>query len=613
MERNRFSPILATKLFIPPSSPNMVLRLRLIEQLNRGLHHKLTLISAPAGFGKTTVVSEWAASCSQNRPEIRVAWLSLDEEDSDPARFLTYIVAAIRTVAPNIGEGVREYLQSDPQQLIEPILNVLLNDITALSGQITLVLEDYHVIDSKSIDEAITYMIEHLPPQLRLVITTREDPQLPLPRLRARDQLTELRASDMRFTPDEAASFLQAMGLHLTADDIATLEDRTEGWIAGLQLAALAMQSPSMQGRQELSGFIQAFAGNHRYIMDYLIEEVLQCQPEPVRSFLLQTSILERLHGPLCDFVTGQEDGSPPLEALQRGNFFVLPLDDKRQWYTHQHPFAEVLHAYLLTEQRNQVSALHLRASVWYEQQDSASDAIRHALAAEDFARAADLIERAFPAMTRSRQEATLLGWLKALPEAVICDRPVLCNLYAGALMQSGEMEGVEGWLLAAEQWLTSTSEGHEERLEAPPPGMVIVNQEQFRWLPGAVAMHRAGLALMLGNVDETIQHARRALDLAPEDDFLRRGGAAALQGLAFWTMGDLEAARRMYPEGIVCLQRAGHLADATGCALALADIVIAQGHLHEAMGIYEQALLLASERGESNLRGTADMLVGMS
>ena len=261
MERNRISPILATKLYIPPSSPNMVLRPRLIERLNRGLQRKLTLISAPAGFGKTTVVSEWVSSCSQNRPEIRVAWVSLDEEDSDPARFLTYVVAAIRKTAPEIGDGVREFLQSEPQRLIEPILNVLLNDVTTLSGQITLVLEDYHVIDSRSIDEAITYMIEHLPPQLRLVITTREDPQLPLPRLRARDQLTELRASDLRFTPGEAASFLQAMRLHLTTDDIATLEDRTEGWIAGLQLAALAMQSPAMQGRQEHSGFIQAFAG----------------------------------------------------------------------------------------------------------------------------------------------------------------------------------------------------------------------------------------------------------------------------------------------------------------------------------------------------------------
>ena len=480
-------------------------------------------------------------------------------------------------------------------------------------GKSVLVLDDYHVIDSKSIDEAITYMIEHLPPQLHLVITTREDPQLPLARLRARDQLTELRAADMRFTPAEAADFLQAMGLHLSADDIAALEDRTEGWIAGLQLAALAMQSPSMQGRQELSGFIQAFAGDHRYIMDYLVEEVLQCQPEPVRSFLLQTSILDRLNGPLCDAVTGQEDGSAQLEALQRGNFFVIPLDDKRHWYRYHHLFAEVLHAYLMAEQPDQVAALHRRASVWYEQHGSAADAIRHALAAEDFARAADLIERVFPAMTRSRQEATLLGWLKALPEALLRDRPVLCNLYAGALMQTGD-DGRRGCLAAGCRAVA----GPYGRLGAsgrmPPSAMIVVDQEEFRRLPGAIAMHRAGQALMLGNVDETIQYARRVLDLAPEDDFLRRGGAAALLGLAFWTNGDLEAGAAVVCRGhrLAAAGRA-HL----GCTRLLASpwriFVIAQGRLHEAMRIYERGLQLAAEHGAPALRGTADMLVGMS
>jgi LuxR family maltose regulon positive regulatory protein len=614
MERNRISPILATKLYIPPASPNLVLRPRLIERLNRGLHRKLTLISAPAGFGKTTLVSEWAASCSRNRSEIRVAWVSLEEKDSEPGRFLSYVVAAIRTVAPEIGEGVREFLQTDPQQLIEPILNVLLNDITAVSGQITLVLEDYHVIDSRSIDEAITYMIEHMPPQLRLVITTREDPQLPLPRLRARDQLTELRVSEMRFTPDEAAGFLQAMGLHLTAKDIATLEERTEGWIAGLQLAALAMQSPSMQGRQELSDFIQTFAGNHRYIMDYLIEEVLQCQPGLLRSFLLQTSILDRLYGPLCDAVTGQEDGSTQLEALQRGNFFVIPLDDKRQWYRYHHLFAEVLHTYLLEEQPDQACTLHLRASVWYEQHGSADDAIRHALAAEDFARAAELIERVFPAMTRNRQEAILLGWLKLLPEALLCDRPVLCNLFAGALMQTGVIEGVDAWLLAAERWLSLMDAG-SERPDALPPEMIVVDQEELRRLPGAVAMHRAGQALMLGNLDETILYARRVLDLAPEDDFLRRGGAAALLGLAYWTRGDLDAAHRLYTDGMARLQQAGHFSDVLGCTLALADMRIGQGRLRYAMRTFERGLRLSAEQGTPALvvRGTADMHVGMS
>jgi len=607
------APILDTKLYIPPASPHMILRPRLVDRLNKGLHRKLTLISAPAGFGKSTLISEWAACCGREGPEapgeqkLCVAWLSLDEEDSEPGRFLTYLVAALRTVAPELGTGVLGLLQSSQPLPIEPILIALLNDITTISSKIILVLDDYHVIDSEPVDEAITYLIEHLPRQIHLVITTREDPQLPLARLRARNQLTELRASDLRFTPFEAADFLAGMGINLSPEGTTALDERTEGWIAGLQLAALAIQ-----GSQDITGFIRAFAGDHRYIMDYLVEEVLQHQPEPVCSFLLQTSILERLYGPLCNAVTGQADGSAQLEALERGNFFVVPLDDQRRWYRYHHLFADVLQTYLKADQPDQVAGLHRRASEWYEHNGQTSDAIRHALAGKDFARAADLVERVFPGMTRSRQEVTLLGWLKALPEALVCDRPVLCNLFAGALMQCGELEGVEAWLLAAERWLTPTREGRE-RPDVPPPAMIVVNQEEFRRLPGAVAMHRAGQALMLGNVDETIQHAQRVRDLAPEDDFLRRGGAAALQGLAFWTMGDLESARRMYPEGIACLQRAGHLADSIGCALALADIVIAQGRLHEAMNIYEQALRLASEHGEPNLRGTADMLVGMS
>ena len=404
-------PILATKLYIPLPRPNVVLRPRLIERLNEGLHRKLTLISAPAGFGKTTLVSAWVAGCE--RP---VAWLSLDEGDNDPTRFLTYLVAALQTIAPNIGEGVLGVLQSPQPPPTESILTALLNEITTLPDNFVLVLDDYHVIDAKPVDDALTFLLEHLPPQMHLVITTREDPQLPLARLRARGQLTELRAADLRFTPAEAAAFLnQVMGLNLSAEDIAALEDRTEGWIAGLQLAAL-----SMQGREDVPGFIRAFAGDHRYIVDYLVEEVLQRQPERVRSFLLQTSILDRLNGPLCDAVTGQEEGNARLEALERGNFFVVPLDDKRHWYRYHHLFADVLSAHLLAEQPDQVATLHRRASAWYEQHGSAADAIRHALAAEDFERAADLVELAVPAMRRSRQEATVLGWLKALPDELV-------------------------------------------------------------------------------------------------------------------------------------------------------------------------------------------------
>src|SRR6266567_780927 len=474
------TPILATKLYLPRLRPNVVSRPRLIERLNEGLQRKLTLISAPAGFGKTTLVSEWVEGIE--RPRARTAWLSLDEGDNDPARFVAYLVAALQTIAATIGEGVLGVLQSPQPPPTESILTALLNEITTLPDHFVLVLDDYHVIDAKPVDMALAFLVEHLPPQMHLVIATREDPQLPLARLRARGHLTELRAADLRFTASEAAAFLnQVMGLSLSAADIAALEDHTEGWIAGLQLAAL-----SMQGHQDVPGFIRAFAGDHRYIVDYLVEEVLQRQPAPVRSFLLQTAILDRLNGPLCDAVTSQEEGNARLEALERGNFFVVPLDDKRHWYRYHHLFAEVLSAHLMAEQPDQISTLHRRASAWYERHGSTADAIRHALSACDFERAADLVELAIPAMRQSRQEATVLGWLKALPDELLQVRPVLSVAYAWALLASGELEGVETRLRDAERWLDTTADRSE---------MVVVGDEEYRRLPAAIAVYRAVLA----------------------------------------------------------------------------------------------------------------------
>ena len=437
--------ILATKLYIPPPRPKVVLRPRLVERLDEGLHHKLTLISAPAGFGKTTLVSEWVASC-----ERATAWLSLDEGDNDLARFLAYLVAALQTIMADMGEGVLAVLQSPQPPPIESMLTALLNEITATPDDFILVLDDYHVMDAQPVDHALTFLLEHLPPQMHLVIATREDPQLPLARLRARGQLTELRAADLRFTPSEAAEFLnRVMGLNLSADDIAALETRTEGWITGLQMAAL-----SMQGRSDTASFIQAFTGSHRFVLDYLVEEVLQRQPEHMRSFLLQTAVLDRLNGSLCDAVTGREDGRGMLETLERGNLFVIPLDDRRQWYRYHHLFADVLQTRLMEEWPDQVSALHRRASVWYEQNGLPSDAIRHALAAEDFERAADLIELAGPVVEESSQTATWLGWVRALPDELVRARPVLSVWYAYALLGRGEMEAAEARLTDAERWL---------------------------------------------------------------------------------------------------------------------------------------------------------------
>ncbi len=612
------NPVLASKLFVPPPRPNAVLRAGLIARLNQGLHRKLTLISAPAGFGKTSLISAWISGCG--RP---AGWLSLDDADNDPARFMAYLVAALQIVAPTISADVVALLQSPQPPPIDALLPLLLNELSTLPQPAILVLDDYHVLDSRPIDQALAFLVEHLPPQLHLVITTREDPPLPLARLRARGQLTELRAADLRFTRAEAGAFLtEAMGLSLSAHDIATLEARTEGWIAGLQLAAL-----SLQGREDIPAFMQAFAGDHRYILDYLVDEVLQRQPETVRSFLLQTSILERLHGKLCDAVLAirnahQIADSGPLtpdsysqrmlEQLYRSNFFVVPLDDRRQWYRYHHLFADVLQAQLRAEQPDLVATLHQRASAWYEQHGSAADAIRHAMAAQDFARAAGLLELAVPAMRNSRQEAAVLSWLRALPDELIHHRPVLSVAYAWSLLAEGEFHGVEERLCSAERWL-STAANRPGLASGPAAEMVVVDQVQFRYLPGTIAVYRAGQAQGLGNVADTVMHARRALDLLPEDDHLQRGAAMALLGLAAWTSGNLEDAHRSYADGMARMERAGIIAQAIGCVIALADIRIAQGRLREAMRTYERGLQLATAQGQPILRGAADMYVGMS
>ena len=529
--------------------------------------------------------------------------MSLDEGDNDPTRFLTYLVAALQTHRRReLARGC--WLCSNPlsHRSTEVILTTLLNEITTISDSFILVLDDYHVIDSKPVDQALTFLLEHLPPQMHLVIATREDPHLPLARLRARGQLTELRAADLRFTPAEAAEFLnRMMGLNLSAEDIAALETRTEGWIAGLQLAAL-----SMQGRSDAASFIQAFTGSHRFVLDYLVEEVLQRQPEGIHSFLLKTAILDRLSGSLCDAVTGREDGKGMLETLERGNLFIIPLDDQRQWYRYHPLFAEVLQARLLDEQPDQVFSLHQRASEWYEHNGSAADAIRHALAAKDFERAAILVELAVPEMRRNRQGATVteLGWLKALPDELVHFRPVLCVDYAYALFGGGELEAVEARLRDAERWLDTT---------ADTAGMVVVDEEEFRRLPGMIALLRAAQALARGDMPEAAKNARQVLDLTPEDAHLMLGGAASVLGLAAWASGDLDTARRMTADGMANVRLAGYISSAIGGAIVLADIQIAQGRLHEAMSTYERALQWATEPGAPVLRGAADMYVGMS
>jgi LuxR family maltose regulon positive regulatory protein len=608
------APILATKLYIPPPRPKVVSRPRLIERLNEGKQHPsgVTLISAPAGFGKTTLVSEWIAALTPSPLPmgeglgVRAAWLSLDEGDNDLTRFLTYLVAALQTIAPKVGEATLALLQSSQPPPTEVLLTALLNDLTTL-GEVVLVLDDYHAIESAPIDEALTFLVDHLPPQLRLVIASREDPPLPLARLRARGQLTELRAADLRFTPAEAADFLNdAMSLNLAASDIAALESRTEGWIAGLQLAAL-----SMQGRSDTTHFIQAFTGSHRFVLDYLMEEVLQRQPERVRSFLLQTAILERLCGSLCDAVTNRDDGRSMLELLERSNLFVVPLDDRRQWWRYHHLFADVLQARLIEEQSDRVSELHRRASEWFEQNNLPAEAIHHALIAKDFERAAALIEMNVRGMRSSSQEAIWLGWVKALPGELVHMRPVLLVYYAFALLP-GEPDAAEERLKEAERWL-DTPTTLPERSGDSSRKPVVVNEEEFRSLPGTIAVARAYRAGAVGDVPGIVQQARRALDLLPDSDHLWRGGAAALLGIAYWNSGDLEAAHRAITEGMTSLHLADGLNYSTSASYLLADIRLAQGRLREAVQTSQRALQLVAKRGEPMPQGTADLHVVLS
>jgi LuxR family maltose regulon positive regulatory protein len=603
------APLLETKLYVPRPRRGLVPRPRLIARLDRGAASTLMLVSAPAGFGKTTLLAAWLAAWPASPTDTRsAAWLSLDRGDNDPRLFWTYVVAALRTAEPGVGARTLALLEEPQPVAIQDVLTTLLNELGSLGNDLVLVLDDYHVIDSRDVQEGMIFLLDNLPAQLHVVIASRADPPVPLARLRARGELVEARAADLRFSRDEAAVYLaEVMGLPLTAQEVSALEERTEGWIAALQLAAL-----SMQGRDDLTAFIAGFAGDDRYIVDYLGEEVVQRQPENVRAFLLQTSILARLTGPLCDAVTDQDGGGAMLEALERGNLFLVRLDDRRRWYRYHHLFADVLHARLQDEQAGRVSELHRRASAWYAQHGDVTAAIHHALAAEDFERAADLVERAMPAMRRDRREATLRGWLELLPDHLFPARPLLSNGYVGALLATGELEGVEPRLRDAERWLESAADRHDGP-QASPTEMIVVDEEEFRRLPGSIAVHRAGQALALGDTSATVTYAWRALDLVQESDHLGHGAAAALIGLASWATGDLKAAHDAYADCMASMHRAGHISDVLGCAITVADIRIVQGRLGEALRTYEHALQLASEQGGPVLRGTADMYVGMS
>ena len=571
-------------------------RPELVARLERGLAGRLTLVSAPAGSGKTTLLGEWLAEHAGRRPEPTIAWLSLDPADSDPDRFWTYVVAALQAVRPEVGEAARAMLESGHSPAIDVILAMLLNDIASSADDLVLVLDDYHVIESAEIHDAMAFLVDRLPPQMHVVILSRADPALPLARLRARGELVELRAADLRFSATEAAAFLgDVMGLDLAPGDVEALEGRTEGWIAGLQLAAL-----SMQGRDDVGGFVEAFAGNDRYIVDYLVEEVLQRQPPRVREFLLRTSILDRLCGPLCDAVTGQSDGAAMLEELDRANLFVVPLDGRRQWYRYHHLFGDVLRAHLGTEPGEDPSALHGRASEWYAAAGHVPEAIEHALRGGHLELAATLIESIARDTVRAYRPLQLVGWLRQLPDAVIQEHPVLCGYYPFGLFPAGEFDEATRWLDIA------------DRLVADPPHGAR-QAEEFGSLPGIIAIARGYGAMAVGNVDATIEQARRALRVLPAEEYTWRAGAELLLSLVPWQMGDLDAAAVERLEGTTGLERAGDAALAISSIYDAGKLAMWRGQLREAREEFERGLELWNATGDPRMPGAADLHIGLS
>ena len=440
--------LLATKHYFPPVRPSLVPRPHLVERLQAGLQGPLLLISAPAGYGKTTLMSEWRAGSGSGMP---VAWLSLDASDNDPVRFLQYLSAAFDAVQPGLDGQVQPLLQSVETLNSEAVLTLLVNALSEFPRDFVLALDDYHVIEASAIHDALTFLLNHLPPRLHLVILTRADPAFPLARLRARSQLTEIRAADLRFSVDEAAEFLnQVMGLNLTGEQVAALEARSEGWIAGLQLAAL-----SLQRQEDTDGFVSAFTGSNRYIADYLVEEVLNRQPEKMQIFLMETSFLERMTASLCNAVTGTADAQNMLEYLERSNLFLIPLSEERDWYRYHALFADQLRARLGHQRAGQISILQRRASEWYAQQDLMEEAITYALRANDFERAAQLIEQSFSSITSQGRVGTLSKWIGALPEAIIAKRPRLGLSLAWALYHKYEFDLTESRIHKVEKNLS--------------------------------------------------------------------------------------------------------------------------------------------------------------
>ncbi len=572
------TPLLATKLFVPTAKPGLVVRPRLVERLNAALSYNLVLVSAPAGFGKTTLLSEWTRF---SQPRVRMAWVSLDEGDNDPVRFWDYFIAALQTLQPGCGEKVLPLLNSAEPPPTEPMLTVLINDLSRIKGDFVIVLDDYHLIASQPIHDGIAYLIEHLPAQFHLVIAARADPPLPLARFRGKGMMLEIRTDDLRFTLDDAASLLKELRTPgLSAKDIAALNDRTEGWVVGLKMAAL-----SVSGQKDVPGFIAAFTGSQRYVMDYLMEEVLQKQSPELRDFLMKTSVLERLTAPLCDVLTGRTDGRDTLLSLEREHLFIVSLDESRQWYRYEHLFADLLrHQCEMVYGAEQVGALHRQASQWYEDDGLPDEAIHHALEAKDWPRAVRLVYAHCEERRKRGEFNTLFGWFQAIPQESLREHLRLYSQYADLLARRGHLDAAG----AALSYLESAAQDDTA-------------------LQGEVAFTRGFVCEHRGDMKRYLELSEKAFALLPPDSVAMRSRAALNIAHARQRLGSLPETEKWAAKACELGEQAGDIWVVAGALGLLGNVAGYQGKLKRAIEMYTKAIEYAGQAGV--LMGPHDML----
>ncbi len=589
--------LLATKLHVPGPQPGFVARPRLLERLEEGLARGLLLVCAPAGFGKTSLLADWA-----RRGQRPVAWLSLDEGDNDPARFWRHVVAALGRARPGIAEQVAPLLGPPAPASFEGLVTALINQLATQPDQVLLVLDDYHLIEAPPVHGSLGFLLEHRPPGLHLVLTSRVDPPFGLARLRARGQLAELRDADLRFTAEEAAALLrEAVGPDLPDGAVAALTARTEGWVAGLQLAGL-----SLRGQADVAGFVASFSGSHRYVLDYLAEEVLERQPEPVRGFLLATSVLERLSGELCDAVTGRTDSQRLLEGIERANLFLVSLDEVRGWWRYHQLFADLLRVRLQQQRPDRVLALHRAAASWHEEHGLVDDAVRHAVAAGEMSWAARLIEQYFDALFLPGEGATVRRWLAMLPAELVWSRPRLCLAQTFMALVGGDMEAIEPPLDAAERAFAAAA---DEPFE-PSVGRAA---SLLANLPAAIAVDRAWLAYLRGDAEGTVAFASRALAELGEDEWMLDSAARWHLAVAEWLRGRLAEAERALSSSTARWRAAGERYLAVRGCHHLGLVQRAQGRLDAALGTYQQALEMTAPLGQPALPSAGIARVGMA